>query len=208
MATGGLVQVKLDEKKLKTLEKEMAYIPMGLEAAVSRGINETVKKTKTIIKQEMHDELGIKKAAIGKGIDTKRASFRKWIGFVYMTGKRISLARFGVRRLASKNLSYKISNKEGQKTIEYHPLKNRVFVQKGANAKTKHVWWIPEGKKDWVMLRGPSVSYAFDTNRTITRRVKNDIQENLFRRISRNAEAITSGKARISKRLGYATDYK
>ena len=212
---GKVVEIKYDKRKLADIGRDLKYSSRALGAAVSRGINETVDKTKTFIKDKMHKELGIKKGAIGKGLKTQKASFRKWKGYVYVTGDRISLARFGVRTLASKNLSYKISNQQGKKIMQYDPDTNRVFVQKGKGGKQKHVWWIPSKnqaldrgmeKPTWIMLRGPSIPYAFDTNAAIVKATKRNMKENLFKAIRRNADAIMTGKAKISKRVGYLSD--
>ncbi len=187
------VNVQVNKNQLQKLQQRLSNVKGGMKKAVSRGINQTAATSRTIIIKTMHDETGIKNTAIKAGLKTTKASQKKWVATHHISGKRVPLAKFGVRASkATGNIAYQISETQGRKRIAYDREDNRVFVKK---LKTGHkgVWWIPSGGKKLVQLYGPSIPFVFDKTNKISKAVKRHIREKLWKNINRIAKGLVDG---------------
>ncbi|MCP4707611.1 MAG: hypothetical protein GY869_03215 [Planctomycetes bacterium] len=183
--------INIDKRKLANIQNLLIGIKQGMGKAMSRGINQTAKSSRALIIDSINNDTGIKKPAVKAAMKTTKASYRKWKASHFMTGKRISLAKFGPRlSKTTGNISYQISEDRGKKTIKYDRKSNRVFLTKGRGRK---VLWVPEGTKDIVMLFGPSIPYALDDNKKLSKVVKKHIKVHLFKNISRMAKGLANG---------------
>jgi len=74
------IRIALDKKQLKQIERELAHIPRGMQAAVSRAINKTGRTAKKEIAQTITKTYLVKSSDIKKAVSFEQATRNSLVG--------------------------------------------------------------------------------------------------------------------------------
>ncbi len=106
-----MVQIVLDEAKLRRIEKMLRNIPRGMGTALSRSINATLKTARTHLARKVAAASGMKVGSARRAIKIKNASVTRWIGTLKLYSSRLPLKLFGARE-TGQGVSYKFGSGE------------------------------------------------------------------------------------------------
>lgn len=113
----GIIDVRIDEAAANRVQAQLAGVHQGFERAISGGINDTLKRTKTRISSRVRKRIMIKKRDIDEHIETSRANVKRFAGRIRLEkSQRLSLKRFGARQ-TRRGVSYRIARSGGRQRI-------------------------------------------------------------------------------------------
>ena len=125
------IDVKVNQRQLDKILKELQGVRGGLKRVVPPAINKTLTRGRAMTAREIKQEVNLKIGTIKKHLGKENASRKRWVGSIKTlktARKRIPLIEFGARQLKSGDVSYKITQKEGRKKIQYDKKSNPVFI--------------------------------------------------------------------------------
>jgi hypothetical protein len=114
----GIIEIKLDERKLNQIEAMFRGVPGKLPKIVSRAINRTIQPAKTEISQGIRQEINLKAADIKDNITMTKATYEKWIATIGLSHSLIPILDFGAKETKT-GISFKVYKKGGSKTIKH-----------------------------------------------------------------------------------------
>ena len=98
MAGKGLVEVKIDEQRLKAIRQMLRGIPKAMPRMMSRSINRTLTSARSGAAKGIGAEVKIRVSSIRKAIGIEKATFRRWSGTLNVRGRRVPLIEFAARQ--------------------------------------------------------------------------------------------------------------
>lgn len=114
----GMVQVQLDERRLKRIERSLRDVPFGMEKAISRAINKVAVAARTLILRMITGQIAVTQRDLRRrSIRLRKASFGKLFAVVSVRGGRIPLSRFGARQ-TRRGVTYRIRKTGGRSRID------------------------------------------------------------------------------------------
>lgn len=207
-----MLDIKIDPGQLKKLKKTLSGFPNGLRRGMVSAINKTTRSGKTKVARGIFGLLNMKLSDIKKGIKTRPATGRRWIGEINLVEtKRIPLIQFGAKDLARGGVRYKIERGGG--AVKIGDAEQPVFIatmptghegvfkikQKRTDA-TPSGWRDPVGSpsagRKLVELRGPSPAVAFQVARPVMARAEREIHRDFMRNLNSQVDRFIGEKLR------------
>lgn len=195
-----LVEVVIDDKEIKHLERQLAGIRDGMPRVMSRSINKVLSSARTESARQIAGEIKVKVTTARRGMIILKATFEKWFGTITLSARRIPLIEFGARELKKQGgVSYRIE-KEGKRKriprafIATMPtghkgvfMRKPIGVKKGSAIVRRRgaplVPRLPIGE-----LRGPSIKDVFRNAPAIIAAVTQKAATGLQKEVSRQIE--------------------
>jgi len=172
------IEVLVDERKLKGIERMLAGIPRALPKVVTRALNKTATGARAETVREIAAQVIIKQAEIRRNIVLKRASWRYWVASLRIKGRRIPLIAFRARQ-TKRGATYQIARTGGRKKLPHAFLATMPSGHKMV-AKRKGMARLPIRE-----LRGPSVVGVFEGTRGLAARLLGKANRRLAVEINR-----------------------
>lgn len=174
----GMVEIKVDEAKLRRVQKLLRNVPQGMPKVMSRSINKTAKSARVEIARRIAAVIAIKQTAVKKGIVMHKATYRMWRATLDIGRKRIPLIHFKARQL-KKGVSYQIEKGKRKKVPE-------MFIQTMPTSGHRGVFrrHTPKVKRlPIIELLGPSVGGLFEGAAGVAREVVKSTHKKLGQNI-------------------------
>lgn len=92
------VEVIVNKRQLRSVEKTLESIPRALPKVMSRAVNDTARGARTKIVRELEKLTGLKQKTVREQVVLKRASYSHWEANIRIHGKRVPLIRFAARQ--------------------------------------------------------------------------------------------------------------
>ena len=160
-----LIEIKIDEKKLRQIQQMLRDVPAKMGLVISRSINRTTAGARADIAREIAGRVNMKQAAIKKGIIQKKSNRNYWQGELDITSRRIPLIEFSAGQTA-RGVTYRIDKTGGRQ------LRESAFIATMASGHTGVFRRKAKGRLPIVELRGPSVGIVFEGAAGLTRRIE------------------------------------
>jgi len=172
---GELVEIKVDDVKLRKVERMLRGFPKAVPKVMSRGINRTITSAKTETARKIAAEISLKVSDVKKTIYIKKASYSRWLAQLGISGSRIPLKMFKARQ-TKKGVSYKIGAK-------------RKFIKSAffATMSSGHIGVFKRLGKfrlPIAELFGPSLGIVFEESGTIA----NDVTGSAYKMLGKNID--------------------
>jgi len=192
---GELVEIKVDDVKLRQVERMLRGFPKAMPKVIARAINRTASSAKTEIGRRIAKEIGMKVADAKKSVILKKASWKRWMASLGISGRRIPLIRFRARQ-TKKGVSYKIGAKRkfiktafiatmvgGNRDISNA---DRLVSLGGEAPKTAAGVYKRVGIKRLPIVErfGPSMGIVFEESGSIAK----DVTESAYKMLGRNID--------------------
>lgn len=92
------LDIKLDEREWRKVERMMRHIPRGLPRATARAVNKTLTGVRTDSVKEIRRVVNLKAKTVRDTMTLKRAIIARPWAKLTSRGKRMGLGRFGARQ--------------------------------------------------------------------------------------------------------------
>ncbi len=165
----GLVEIVIDDKEIKRLERQLSAFPKAMPGVMSRSINKTTTSARVVSANQINAKTGIKKTVIKKGLPIFKATLARWVGRIHFSGRRIPVINLEARQ-TNKGVTYRSTETKGRVLIKSAfkarmPLPSGfrkpghlgVFVRKVQGGKFKEY----DGRLPIGEQRGPSLKEIF-----------------------------------------------
>ena len=183
-----MISVKVD-RKIAELQKALGDTgPKKLRQQVAIALNQTAKRTESLLAKEIVKELVVAQKEVKKDIvrHAKATNERLVAEVKQKETSRISLKRFGARQ-NKKGVRYRISKKSGGKQI------NSAFI---ASTLGSHAYKrTSKARKPIIKLYGPSPWGVTVKNNLDVLIAQRDIEPELIKQIDRRIKAINFKKS-------------
>lgn len=113
-----LIEIKVDEKKLRQLEIMFRGIPGKIPGILSRSINRTITPARTEVSQGIRQEINIKAADAKDKIDVEKASTNRLEASISLSHRLIPIMDFGAK-MTKKGVSFKVYKSGGRKFMAH-----------------------------------------------------------------------------------------
>lgn len=113
-----LVAISAEPKRLTSVLADLAGIPKGVEQALSRALNKVGTSARVHIVRTIASEINVKQSELRRrNVKETRATYRRLVYRIIISGRRIPLRRFLARQTA-RGVSYSI--RSGSRTVLEH----------------------------------------------------------------------------------------
>ena len=117
MAQNNFIDIKVDESKLRAVERQVREIPGAMKRIVPPAINITATTARATTARAIAEQIKWQVTQVKKGISIIKARRNIWTARVKVTSKEIPLILFGARQTKN-GVSYQIDKRAGRKTIK------------------------------------------------------------------------------------------
>ncbi|HET6442536.1 MAG TPA: phage tail protein [Phycisphaerae bacterium] len=149
------LEIRVDERKLKGIERMLVGIPRGLPKVITRALNKTGAHARTETVRAITRKVAMRQTDVRKDVTLRRASWRYWVATIRIKGRRVPLIRFGARQV-KRGTTYKIERGGGRATAPHAFIATMPSGHVGV-FKRKAGPRLPIGE-----LKGPSVVSVFE----------------------------------------------
>jgi hypothetical protein len=140
------LEIRVDEKRLREIQRMLADIPKALPKVMSRAINKTATSVRAKMVRDISSKIALKQKEIREDISIRKATYSRWQASVNLSRHRHGLIRFGARQTRT-GVSYRIDKARGRKTIPH------AFIATMNNA--ENVWVRVKGDDGKLVGRFP-----------------------------------------------------
>jgi len=157
-----LIDVQLDEARLKGIEQMLSGIPRGMPKVVTRALNKTATTARSQTVKAISKKVAIKQKDIRLNVKMWKASYRRWVSTIKITGKRLPLIYFGATQ-TKRGVGYRIDRGAGRKRAPHAFITTMIKKKKtGEDVEYRGVFArIGKSRFPLRVLRGPSVVGVF-----------------------------------------------
>ena len=128
------IDVRVDERQLARVRRELAAYPGALKRVVPRAINKVAAGARTQIVRGLAGELTLTQKRIRDRVGLRRASYRRWLAELTIGGRRYPLSAFRPRQ-TRKGLTLRLRRGEARMLIRHAFLaRGRTPMRRAAGA--------------------------------------------------------------------------
>lgn len=189
-----LVEIVIDDKEIKRLERQLTAFPKAMPRVMSRAINKATVSTRVSAAHKITGKVNITITRAKQAMILVKATFSTWVASIRYQKRRIRIIAFGARQ-TNKGVTYKINKSDGRELI---PGAFITTVRRGQRAENKGVFarrfkkgtTERVGRYPIIQQRGPSFSRVMKENPQITQAVENEAVDNLEKFITAQVDLI------------------
>ena len=190
MMSGQLLDIKIDNKKLKRMEKMLKGVPGGMGKAVSRAINKSAMSARTQIARQVAAEIKVKVGSARKAVELKRATTKRWRADLGVDKKRIPLIDFAARQ-TKKGTTYQIDKEGGREKISDAFIRSVGSGHEGVFRRAGSITGDnSQGRLPIIQLQGPSIAVAFEGAKGLAQRITAAAYQDLGKKLDTQVELL------------------
>ncbi len=184
-----MIDLKVDDRDLKTLERQLRSFPKAMPRVMSRAINKTVISARVQAARGIIQEINLTVTRAKRAMIITKATFSRWVGKIHFQKRRIRIIFFGAKQ-KPKGVTYKIERDKGRQLI---PGAFITTVRGGQNAENRGVFARKfvkgsrtkrVGRFSIIQQRGPSMARLFKDNPRIVASVTQTATRNITKFIT------------------------
>jgi hypothetical protein len=193
-----MVEIVIDDKELKRLERKLAAFPKAMPRVMRNAINKTSTAARADSARRIKDKTGIKVTVVKKGLPLFKATLARWVSRIHFSGRRIPVIDLDARQ-TKKGVTFRSTKTKGRILIKSgfkatmpkasgfrKPGHLGVFVRKVRGGKFKEY----DGRLPIGEQRGPSLKEIFVGAPVIVAAVTRKAFSTLGIEITRQAQRI------------------
>ena len=194
-----ILEVKIDKRQIEKIQRELAGVKGGMAKTMPAAINKTLTTARAIVARRIKEHVNLKIGTIKKHMSKSKATRSRFSGKIFTDRSaaiRIPLIYYGAKQLKSGDVSYKVSNAEGRKKIQYDGQRNPVFIATMPNGKRGVFKRVGPGKRLPITeLKGPSLTRAANTaSKQIFKRLRREVNRVFMQNLTSQVDRLLTRK--------------